>query len=502
MPSASDAAPVNPAELSELAALIRGGSSLIVIESHDEPHTVNLFRELQRSLQRPLLEWSAARGLYWVDRERPLAANLREPDKLLVHLQHRDDRPIALLLDFHPYLDDPLVVRQMREAARAGASSRGPVLVLVSTEITLPTELAKLARRFELHAPDTAALTAMVRAEAERWERHRGASVSVCEKTLEQLINNLAGLTMKDARRLARNAIFDDGVLDHSDLQPVMQAKFDLLNPDGILNFELETARFKDVAGMPELKRWLAMRAGVFAAAEPPTGLEPPRGMLLLGVQGCGKSLAARAAAGLFGVPLLHLDFGALFNRYHGESERNLRQALDAAERLAPCVIWIDEVEKGLASSDSDGGTSKRMLGTFLTWLAEHRSRVFVAATANDIASLPPELMRKGRFDEIFFVDLPDAETRRDVLAIHLEKRELKPQLFPLEDLARITDGFSGAELEHLVVSALYLAHASGEPLATDHLEAEARRTRPLSVIRREEIESLRAWASERAVPA
>lgn len=494
---------VNPAELSELAALIRGGSSLVVIETHDEPHAANLLRELQRLLHRPLLEWSAVRGLYWVERERPLAASLREPDKVMLHLAQREDRPIVLLLDFHPYLDDPVVVRLLRENARAGAGGTGPTVVLVSTRIDLPPELVKLARRFELRAPDTATLTAMVRAEARQWERQSGARrAELCDRTLERLVNNLAGLTMKDARRLARNAIFDDGVLDHSDLESLMQAKFDLLDPGGILNFELETARFADVAGMPNLKRWLALRADVFAAADPPAGLEPPRGMLLLGVQGCGKSLAARAAAGLFGVPLLHLDFGTLFNRYHGESERNLRESLAAAERLAPCVLWIDEIEKGLASSGNDGGTSRRMLGSFLTWLAEHRSRVFITATANDVSSLPPELMRKGRFDEIFFVDLPDAETRREVLAIHLARRELKPQLFPLDELAVAAEGFSGAELEHLVVSALYTAHAEGEPLDTGHLNAELERTRPLSVVRREDIDALRQWAADRTVPA
>jgi len=495
--------PVNTAELSELAALIRCGSSLLVIESHDEPHASNLFRELQRSLNRPLIEWSAARGLYWVERERLLAASLKEPDKALTHLAQRDDRPIVLLLDFHPYLNDPVVVRLLRESARAGSEGSGPTLVLVSAELELPPELARLARRFDLHVPDVETLAGMVRSEADRWGHQRGgAGAEICQKALKQLINNLSGLTMKDARRLARNAIFDDGVLDHSDLQPLMRAKFDLLSPGGILNFELETARFSEVAGMSNLKRWLKLRSEVFAAPEPPPGLESPRGILLLGVQGCGKSLAARAAAGLFGVPLLHLDFGALFNRYHGQSERNLRQSLQAAERLAPCVMWIDEIEKGLASSDSDGGTSKRMLGTFLTWLAEHRSRVFIAATANDVTSLPPELMRKGRFDEIFFVDLPDAATRREVLGIHLERRELKSQLFPLDELAAATEGFSGAELEHLIVSALYAAHAGAEPLATDHLMAEVERTRPLSVLRREEISALRRWAAERTVPA
>jgi SpoVK/Ycf46/Vps4 family AAA+-type ATPase len=240
----------------------------------------------------------------------------------------------------------------------------------------------------------------------------------------------------------------------------------------------------------------------VFRAAEPPPGLDPPRGMLLLGVQGCGKSLAARAAAGLFGVPLLHMDFGALFNRYHGESERNLRESLDAAEQMAPCVMWIDEIEKGLATSDSDGGTSKRMLGTFLTWLSEHRSRVFVAATANDISSLPPELVRKGRFDEIFFVDLPGPSTREVILAIHLKRRGVDPDALPLAKLAKVTRGFSGAELEHLVVSALYLAHSERQALNARHLAQEIKATRPLSVMRAEEIEALRAWAKERAVPA
>jgi SpoVK/Ycf46/Vps4 family AAA+-type ATPase len=224
--------------------------------------------------------------------------------------------------------------------------------------------------------------------------------------------------------------------------------------------------------------------------------------MLLLGVQGCGKSLAARAAAGLFGVPLLHLDFGALFNRFHGESERNLRDSLDAAEQMAPCVMWIDEIEKGLATSDSDGGTSRRMLGTFLTWLSEHRSRVFVAATANDISSLPPELMRKGRFDEIFFVDLPGPATRRAILEIHLKRRQVEPASFPLDKLAEVTRGFSGAELEHVVVGALYLAHAGGEALATRHLVEEIKSTRPLSVVRSEEVKALRDWARERAVAA
>ncbi len=494
---------VNPAELSELAAIIRAGSPLIVIETHDEPHAVHLFEALHRQMHRPLFQWTAAQGLTRLDRELVMAADFKDAEKALIHIAQRSDRGLYLLMDFYPFLNDPVTVRRLREMSRVDASSGGPTLVLVSPELKLPPELDALARRFELHPPDHSTLVDMVRSEAVRWGNQRGAKPApVCEKTLEKLVNNLAGLTMKDARRLARNAIFDDGVLDHSDLETVMKAKFELLNPGGILNYELETARFSQVAGMPHLKRWLELRAGVFATADSPPGLDPPRGMLLLGIQGCGKSLAARAAAGLFGVPLLHLDFGALFNRYHGQSERNLRDSLKAAELMAPCVMWIDEIEKGLSSSDSDGGTSRRMLGTFLTWLAEHRSRVFVAATANDISALPPELMRKGRFDEIFFVDLPDEQTRKQILNIHLKRREIKPQLYPLNQIAAATDGFSGAELEHLVVGALYAAHAEGETLNTDHLIAEIDRTRPLSVVMAEPVAKLRAWAANRTVPA
>jgi len=496
-------AAVNPAEMSELAALIRGGAPLIVIESHDEPHAMALFSELRRSLQRPLFKWTAAQGLKWVERDQPLAAQFKEIESALDHIRQRRDRGIYLLMDFHPFLKDPVTVRQIREMARPDDGIHARTLVMVSPELKLPRELESVARRFQLHPPDRPALAEMVRDEARRWSNQRGISGSrICDQALERLVNNLVGLTMKDARRLARNAIQDDGVLDESDLPEVMRAKFDLLNPDGILAFEMETARFSQVAGMPRLKRWLEIRAGVFNSPKPPPGLDVPKGMLLLGVQGCGKSLAARAAAGLFGVPLLHLDFGALFNRYHGESERNLRESLRAAELMAPCVLWIDEIEKGLSVSDSDGGTSRRMLGTLLTWMAERKSRVFMAATANDISLLPPELVRKGRFDEIFFVDLPDRATREEVLAIHLARRELKPQLYPLAELAAATEGFSGAELEHLVVAALYVAHAEGEPLTTEHLEAEITQTRLLSVLMAEPIAELRHWASSRAVPA
>ena len=222
-------------------------------------------------------------------------------------------------------------------------------------------------------------------------------------------------------KRLTRQAIFNDGALTEDDLKPLLAAKYQLLNRGGTLSFEPDTARFAEVGGMRHLRRWILQRKAAFDGSAPE--LDAPKGVLLLGVQGCGKSLAARAAAGVLGVPLVRLDFGALYSKWHGESEKNLRESLTSAEALAPCVLWLDEIEKALSTGDSDGGTSRRVLGAFLTWLAEQRSRVFIVATANDITALPPELVRKGRFDEIFFVDLPTPAARLEIFGIHCKRR-------------------------------------------------------------------------------
>ena len=229
------------------------------------------------------------------------------------------------------------------------------------------------------------------------------------------------GLPLHDVERLTRQAIFNDGALTEDDLRPLLAAKYQLLNRGGTLSFEPDTARFAEVGGLKNLRRWILQRKAAFDGSAP--DLDAPKGVLLLGVQGCGKSLAARAAAGVLGVPLVRLDFGALYSKWHGESEKNLRESLSSAEALAPCVLWLDEIEKALSSGDGDSGTSRRVLGAFLTWLAEQRARVFIVATANDITALPPELVRKGRFDEIFFVDLPSPAARFEIFGIHCKKR-------------------------------------------------------------------------------
>jgi SpoVK/Ycf46/Vps4 family AAA+-type ATPase len=280
-----------------------------------------------------------------------------------------------------------------------------------------------------------------------------------------------------------------------------MKAKYQLLNRGGILRFEYETARLNELAGFRALKLWLEQRRSGFGEDRPP-GLDAPKGVLLLGVQGCGKSLAAKATASAFGLPLLRLDFGSLYNKYHGETERNLRESLHAVEVLSPCVLWLDEIEKGLATGHDESGTERRVLGSLLTWMAERQAQVFLVATANDVGELPPELVRKGRFDEIFFVDLPPPASRAEILTIHLRKRGLAPERLHLADLVAATNGFSGAEIEQAIVSALYAAHALGQELQPTHLLGEIRKTRPLSVVMAERVTALRSWAQGRTVPA
>ena len=312
-------------------------------------------------------------------------------------------------------------------------------------------------------------------------------------------MKNLRGMSHAEARALARRVICDDGAITQDDLPELNKSKFQLLDLEGVLSFEYDTARFAEVGGLRTFKRWLGEREPVFLAAK---AEDLPKGVMLVGVQGGGKSLAAKAVAGLWGLPLLRLDFACLYNKFFGETERNLREALQLAERMAPCVLWMDEIEKGLASGDQDGGVSQRVLGTLLTWMAERKAPVFLVATANAIDRLPPELVRKGRFDELFFVDLPDAEVRAEIFAIHLQRRELEPAQFDLPALAAACEGFAGAEIEQAVVSALYAAQARQQSVDQALLLQMIHSSSPLSVVMAEDLARLRAWADGRTVSA
>ncbi|NZA26159.1 AAA family ATPase [Luteimonas sp. SJ-92] len=492
-------------ELQDLAALIRADTPLIVVETPDEPRVVEQFRQTLTHVWRAMYRWTITEGLRRIDldREDP-AEDAADIGTTLRAIRGADQRGVYLLLDFHPYLEYAGSQRQLRDLLQR-RDCLPHVIVLVGHKVELPAELEALAVRHTPRLPDARLLQKMVHEEAAAYTaEHDGRRVEQDDATVRQIVRNLQGLSLTDARRIARQLIFADGVLGPDDLPQLTRLKFELLNRSGHLHYEYDTARFADVAGARRLKRWVEQRRKVFVEGEAPPGLDPPKGVLLLGVQGCGKSLLAKAVAGGFGVPLVRLDFGTLYAKYHGETESNLRAALASTEQLAPCVLWIDEIEKGLASGgpDGDGGVSRRVLGYLLTWMAERRSNVFLVATANQVQELPAELLRKGRFDEIFFVDLPDAETRRQVFSLHLTARDLDPAGFDLDALAQAAEGFSGAEIEQAIVAGLYAAHAAGTPLNDFMLRSELKQTRPLSVVMREQVAALRAWAAERTVPA
>jgi SpoVK/Ycf46/Vps4 family AAA+-type ATPase len=449
----------------------------------------------------PLFRWTITDGLQRIDISLEPQSLNSQPTDVLRHIRAVSKPGIYVLLDFHPFIDDPVHVRLIKDICIHYKNVRRQ-LVLISHKIEIPSELETFCARFDMDLPSEQERARIIkRAVNEYGKDHPGSRVQVDRKAHNLLIQNLAGLSHADTERLARNAVYVDGAISKSDLPDVMQAKYELLNRGGALQFEYDTARFSDVGGLSRLKKWLTQRRPAFRGDETASHLDTPKGILLLGIQGCGKSLAAKATAGIFGVPLLRLDFGAIYDKYHGETERKLRESLKTADVMSPCVLWIDEIEKGIAGRGGETGTAQRVLGTFLTWMAERKSQAFVVATANDISTLPPELIRKGRFDEIFFVDLPEPDIRASILAIHLSNRDQPLGNFDIAGLADAMDGFSGAEIEQAIVSALYAAHAKNQPLATEHIFEEITQTRPLSIVMNEKISTMRQWAAGRTVP-
>ena len=485
-------------EQKDLELLIHGHTPILLIETHEEMRALDLLVGIATRNVIPLFKWSVTEGLRRVDIDLGVQRHNAEPRDVLAHIKASEVDGIYVLLDFDPYIQEPVNERYIKEIAMQFEGGRNK-LVFISHKIGLPSGLSKRVARFELRLPDARELERLIRDEAGKWQIESGRQITTESRTLQRLLHNLRGLTFNDARRLIRNVIVDDGAITEDDLPEVMRAKYQLLNRDDVLSYEFETTRFSDVGGMRNLKRWLQQREKVFHGLIDQVGIDKPRGLLLLGVQGCGKSLAAKAIAGVWNVPLLRFDFGALYDKYIGESEKNLRESLKTAEVMAPCVMWIDEIEKGI-SGGNDEGTSKRILGSLLTWLAENRANVFIVATANNIDELPPELIRKGRLDEIFFVDLPKQDIRKQIFAIHLAKREIPQSGINLDQLAIETEGYSGSEIEQAVVSAVYSSYGSDAGVTTQTLLQEIRATRPLSVVMDAQIEQLRQWAESRTV--
>lgn len=488
----------------DLELVLRSRTPIVVIESQDEARMLEMLQSI--AMRRitdeyvPLFRWTLTDGLQRLDISLEPQSINSEPTDVLKHIRAVSKPGQYVLLDFHPFLDEPVNIRLLKDICIQYRDVQRQI-VLISHEVSVPSELEGFCARFDMALPTEQERNAIVtKVLGEYDNEHPGSRALVDPKARSLLIKNLAGLTYSDTARLARNAIYQDGAISKSDLPQVMQAKYELLNQGGALQFEYDTATFGDVGGLSRLKQWLSQRRAAFRGDSSAQHLDRPKGILLLGIQGCGKSLAAKATAAIFGVPLLRLDFAAIYDKYHGETERKLRDSLQTADVMSPCVLWIDEIEKGIAGRGGETGTTQRVLGSFLTWMAEKKSHVFVVATANDISTLPPELVRKGRFDEIFFVDLPSPEIRASILAIHLSRRNQSLARFDIDGLAKIMKGFSGAEIEQAVVAALYSAHAQNQELANNHIQAEVEQTKPLSVVLDTRISALRQWAEGRTV--
>ncbi len=498
-------------DVEQLGRLLHSHFPIVVLESEEEERCLKLLAHAAGDCALQAQRWSIASGFEALKTAmfsaRPLSLHDndapqtdipdRDPREALESAAKRLSNTLLVLLDFHPYLECPRVVRQLKEFALASRQT-GNKIALLGHSVPVPAEIQKLSMPFTVSLPTADHIKMLIEREAKLHTiRHKTREVTIDPKAQSLLVRNLTGVTYTDAERLVRNAIQTDNAITQSDVADVMHAKYELINQGGALSFEYDTRSFDDVGGFNYLKAWIDKRRSAILGSDVNT--DRPKGLMLLGVQGCGKSLCARAIAGQIGVPLIRFDIGAVFNKFIGESERNIREILRSAEVLAPCVLWIDEIEKAISGTHDTTGASQRVLATLLSWMQENSKGVFIVATANDVQRLPPEIMRKGRLDEVFFVDLPTQQARVEITRSVLTRRSIDVAPFDLDAIATRSEGFSGAEIEQAVVAATYNIH-SGNTLKTIDIIREISLTQPLSVVRREAITALRQWAHTRTV--
>ncbi|MBX3185212.1 MAG: AAA family ATPase [Polyangiaceae bacterium] len=495
--------PVPLSQLRDVQLLIASHHPLIGLETVEEGRVAALLEEVSVGLEQPYFVWTANSGLRRVDQTLAIHGT-KSPLLCLEHIRAASIEAVYHLKDFSQFLGEPKVQSAMLEALGALSRCRSAI-VLSEPELALSPSVEAMITRVELDPITEDEYYEYTRSLLAALRTRMSVEMTLTGEDVAVLLQQLKGLTFFEVKRVLSQAIVEHQRLDRSVLEKVRAAKRQAIERTGILDFIATETDLSEVAGLDTLKAWLRQRKVAFTQPERARsfGLQPPRGVLLLGVQGCGKSLCAKAVSHEWELPLIRFDPSRIYAKYVGESERNLNRAIRVAESLSPIVFWIDELEKAFAGGGAeDGGVSTRILGSFLTWLQEKRAPVFVIATSNDVSKLPAELLRKGRFDEIFFVDLPNPAEREAILKIHLTRRGRDPAAFDLPALSSVTDGFSGAELEQVVVAALYEAFAADVELGTQHLVAEALRTRPLSVTAERAVSELRAWASGRTVPA
>lgn len=488
----------------ELNILIQAQYPLIYLVTFEEERSEQAIEVIAQSVkpQRRVFTWTSTKGL--IDYSQSGGANPHNtlsPEAALDWVIRHKEPGIYIFKDLHPFLENPNVTRAIRDAI---AYFRGTdkTIILMSPLQTVPVELEKEVVVLDFPLPDLKELNRVLSRQLAD-SRNKRISTEAREKLLKAAL----GLTKDEAEKVYRKAQVTANRLTESEVDIVLSEKKQLIRRNGILEYIDEDETIDSVGGLEELKRWLYQRSNAFTEKAREYGLPQPKGMLILGVPGCGKSMIAKTTARLWGLPLLRLDLGRVYDgSMVGRSEANLRNALKTAESISPAILFIDELDKafagGAGSGDSDGGTSSRIFGSFLTWMQEKTSPVFVMATANRVERLPGEFLRKGRFDEIFFVDLPTKEEREEIYRIHLLKRRTDISRFDLDQLAKVSEGFSGAEIEQATIAAMYEAFAQDREFTQLDIIAAVKSTLPLSKTMTEQVTALRDWARQRARPA
>jgi hypothetical protein len=517
--------------LERLKVLIDSSTPIVVMETVEETRAVRMVRAACTALNLAAFEWTIASGLarcgsaagdgalesgmlppggyvgHTPDTDNAKALyNSREPAQMLANLEAISIEAAFILKDLHRHMEDAVVVRRLRDVGQKFATNRR-TLVLTAPKISIPPELASLVEFLELPLPDRQRLRQIVDEVLVRVSRAHTLQRRLDTNGMDAIAENLRGLTEEEAERAISQALVTRYALCPETAGDVLEAKKTLLKREEMLEFVEVSDTLATVGGLDHLKRWLGQRRGTWEDRAREFGLDAPKGVIILGVQGCGKSMCARAIAGEWQLPLVKFDTAAIYDKYVGETEKRIQKVFRVAEGLAACVLWIDELEKVFAgsgpdSASADAGVSSRLLASFLSWMQERKAPVFVAATCNNVTALPPELIRKGRFDELFFVDLPKHAERKQIFAIQLTRRKRNSAEFDLDRVSTTARGFSGAEIESVVQTALYAAYSQKQQLTTQHLLDAIRATVPLSMTRAEEIAALREWASQRAVAA
>jgi len=492
----------------EVETLIRARYPILYIVSAEESRVQQLVVEIAQRRQKKLFEWSCSTGIVPVgtsiQSQKHRNAPTKEPLVALDQVIDQVEPAIFIFKDFHPYLskNNFAVVRKLKEIALQLKNSF-KTIILVSPTLEIPTELEKEVTVLSFPLPSREDLAALLDRIIEEVKQFKRVKIDLDDVGRERLLQASLGLTLGEAENVFAKIIVKDERLTGEDVNEVLSEKQQIIRKSGLLEYYATNETFSHVGGLSVLKDWLRKRAVAFTEEARAFGLPAPKGMLLLGVQGCGKSLCAKAVSCLWQLPLLRFDMGRMFGSLVGSSEENVRRAIAVAESVAPAILWVDEIEKAFAGAQgsgvTDGGTTARVFGTFLTWLSEKTAPVFVVATANDISQLPPELLRKGRLDEIFFVDLPSEEERLEIFRIHLAKRNREPEQFDLETLTARSGNFSGAEIEQAIISALYDAFYAKHELRTEDILRALLQTVPLSKTMDEQISRLRGWATGRA---